>query len=154
MEQEFLALKWVIAEQFQEYILWKPFIVRTNNNPLTYIFITSILVATQHWWVELLAKLTFSTEYQKDRTMWLQMPWPESLQSWSQCILDGVTLGMTERPDTQDLAVAEADKEIHKQVQETANLARAAHPHVNYMWLTGWPPNRRTQYLDHDWVDL
>ena len=24
-KQEFLALKWVIAEQFQEYLLWKPF---------------------------------------------------------------------------------------------------------------------------------
>ena len=35
MKQEFLALKWVIVEQFHEYPLWKPFIVRTDNNPLT-----------------------------------------------------------------------------------------------------------------------
>ena len=35
MKQEFLALKWVIAEKFQEYLLWKPFIVRTDNNLLT-----------------------------------------------------------------------------------------------------------------------
>ena len=31
-KQEFLALKWAIAKQFQEYLLWKPFIVRTDNN--------------------------------------------------------------------------------------------------------------------------
>ena len=35
MKQEFLVLKCEIAEQFQEYLLWKPFIVKTDNN-LTY----------------------------------------------------------------------------------------------------------------------
>ena len=37
MKQEFLALKWVIAEQFWEYLLWKLFVIRTDNNQLTYI---------------------------------------------------------------------------------------------------------------------
>ena len=59
MEQEFLALQWAIAGQFQEYLLWKLFFVRTNNNPLTYIMTTPNLDATQHWWVESLAKFTF-----------------------------------------------------------------------------------------------
>ena len=36
-KQEFLALKWVTAEQFQEYLLWKPFTVRTDNNQLIHI---------------------------------------------------------------------------------------------------------------------
>ena len=31
MKQEFLTLKWAIAEQFQECHLWKPFIVRTEK---------------------------------------------------------------------------------------------------------------------------
>ena len=31
-------------------------------------------------------------------------------------ILDGVTMEMTERPDSHDLAVAKADKERHRQV--------------------------------------
>ena len=48
MKQEFLALKWAIAKQFQEYLLWKPFIVRTDNNPLTYIMTTPNLDATRH----------------------------------------------------------------------------------------------------------
>ena len=37
MKQEFLALKWAIAEQFQEYVLWKQFIVRTDNNLYTHL---------------------------------------------------------------------------------------------------------------------
>ena len=42
-KQEFLALKWMIADQFQAYLLWKPFIVRMDNNPLTYIIATPYL---------------------------------------------------------------------------------------------------------------
>ena len=46
-------------------------------------------------------------------------------------ILDGVTVGMTERADAHNPVVAEADEVIHKQVWETAVLARAAHACVN-----------------------
>ena len=114
-------LKGVIAEQFQEYLLWKPFIFRTDNNPLTYIMTTPNLDATQHWWVELLARFMFSIEYQKGHenvavdalclvTLKLNA---ETMKS----TLDWVTVGTTERTDTHDLAVAKADKEIHKPVQ-------------------------------------
>ena len=47
-KKTFLSLKWAIAEQFQEYLLWKLFIVRTDNILLTYIMITPNLEATQH----------------------------------------------------------------------------------------------------------
>ena len=43
---EFLALKWVISEHFKEYLLYWPFLVRTDNNPLTYIMRTPNLDAT------------------------------------------------------------------------------------------------------------
>ena len=66
-KEEFLALKWVIIQQFQEYLHWKPFVVKTDNNPLTYILTTPNLDATWHHWVELLAGFTFSIEYQKGR---------------------------------------------------------------------------------------
>ena len=46
-------------------------------------------------------------------------------------ILDRVTVGMTERADACDPAVAKADEEIYKQVWETAILARAAQAHVS-----------------------
>ena len=34
---EFLALKWAVTEHFKEYLLYQPFLVKTNNNPLTNI---------------------------------------------------------------------------------------------------------------------
>ena len=43
---EFLALKWAITEHFKEYLLYQPFLVRTDNNPLTYIMTTPNLDAT------------------------------------------------------------------------------------------------------------
>ena len=66
-KQEFLALKWAITEQFREYLLWKPFEVRTDNNPLTYIATTPNLDATGHRWVSALAAYDFSITYQKGR---------------------------------------------------------------------------------------
>ena len=53
---EFLALKWAITEHFKEYLLYQPFLVKTDNNPLTYIMTTPNLDATGHQWVSALAK--------------------------------------------------------------------------------------------------
>ena len=66
-KQEFLALKWAIAQQFQGYLHWKQFVVKTDNNPFTYILTTPNLDATQHHWVESLVGFTFTIEYQKGR---------------------------------------------------------------------------------------
>ena len=87
------------------------------------------LDATQHQWVELLERFMFSIEYQKgqenvaaDALSWVTSKLDaETMKS----ILDGVTVGMTERADIQDLVVAKADEEIHKEVQKTAILAQA-----------------------------
>ena len=45
---EFLALKWAITEHFKEYLLYQPFLVKIDNNPLTYIMTTPNLDATGH----------------------------------------------------------------------------------------------------------
>ena len=73
-------------------------------------------------------------------------------------ILDRVTVGMTER-----MAVADADEEIHKQVQKTVILARATQVcvdlHVTY-WVTTqqdsilktvieWMSGQKVQDLKH-----
>ena len=60
---EFLALKWAIMEHFKEYLLYQPFLVRNDNNPLTYIMSTPNLDATGHRWVSALAKYDFQLEY-------------------------------------------------------------------------------------------
>ena len=48
MKLEFLALKWAVMEHFKEYLLYQPFLVKTENNPLTYIMSTPNLDATGH----------------------------------------------------------------------------------------------------------
>ena len=45
---KFLALKWAVMEHFKEYLLYQSFLVRTDNNPLTYIMSTPNLDATGH----------------------------------------------------------------------------------------------------------
>ena len=49
----------------KEYLLYQPFLVRTYNNPLTYIMTTPNLDATGQQWVGALAKFNFWLEYQK-----------------------------------------------------------------------------------------
>ena len=62
---EFLALKWAVTEQFREYLYYRPFTVRTDNNPLTYILTTPNLDACGHHWVASLAQFNFKIEYLK-----------------------------------------------------------------------------------------
>ena len=45
---EFFALKWSMTEHFKEYLAYTPFVVRTNNNPLTYMLTMPNLDAIGH----------------------------------------------------------------------------------------------------------
>ena len=62
---EFLVLKWVVTEHFKENLLYQPFLVRNDNNPLTYVMTAPNLDATGHQWVGTLARFNFQLEYQK-----------------------------------------------------------------------------------------
>ena len=71
-KQEFLALKWAVTEQFHECLSpygknRNEFVVRTDNNPLTYIFSSANLDAAGQRWVARLASYNFSLEYQKGK---------------------------------------------------------------------------------------
>ena len=71
-KQEFLALKWVVTEQFHEYLSpygknRNEFVVCTDNNPLTYIFSSANLDAAGQCWVACLTSYNFSLEYQKGK---------------------------------------------------------------------------------------
>ena len=71
-KQEFLALKWAVTEQFHEYLSpygknRNEFVVRTDNNPLTYIFLSANLDAAGQRWVAHLTSYNFSLEYQKGK---------------------------------------------------------------------------------------
>ena len=64
---EFLALKCAVTEHFREYLQYssKPFLIRTDNSPLTYVMMTPNLDATGHQWVGPLANYNFKIEYLK-----------------------------------------------------------------------------------------
>ena len=58
-------LKWSVTEHFKEYLAYAPFVVRTDNNPLTYVLMMPNLDATGHQWVGMLASFQFELKYQK-----------------------------------------------------------------------------------------
>ena len=71
-KQEFLTLKWVVTEQFHEYLSpygknRNEFVVHTENNVLTYIFSSANLDAAGQCWVAHLTSYNFSLEYQKGK---------------------------------------------------------------------------------------
>ena len=71
-KQEFLALKWAVTEQFHEYLSpygknRNEFVVRMDNNPVTYIFSLANLDAASQRWVAQLASYNFALEYQKGK---------------------------------------------------------------------------------------
>ena len=131
----------MIVEQFQEFLLWKPFIVKTDNNLLTYIMTTSNLDATQYCWVESLARFIFSIEYQKGwnnaATNALSQITSKLDVETVKSILDRVTMELIGRADIHDLVVVVTDEEVHKQVWETAVQAGATHMPVN-LHVTDW----------------
>ena len=65
---EFLALKWAVTDRFREYLYGgEEFVVRTDNNPLTYILTTAALDATGQRWVAALGTYNFSLQYIKGK---------------------------------------------------------------------------------------
>ena len=71
-KQEFLALKWAVTKQFHEYLSpygknRNEFVVCTDNNLLTYIFLSANMDAAGQCWVSHLTSYNFSLEYQKGK---------------------------------------------------------------------------------------
>ena len=62
---EFLVLKWEVMEHFKEYLHYQSFLVRMDNNPLTYIMSAPNLDAMGHQCVGALVWFNFEMEYQK-----------------------------------------------------------------------------------------
>jgi hypothetical protein len=62
-KRELLALKWAVADKFHEYLYGSKFEVKTDNNPLTYIFDKAKLDAVGHRWVASLSNYNFNLTY-------------------------------------------------------------------------------------------
>ena len=52
-----------MTEQFREYLQYQPFLVKTDNNLLTYVITTPNLDAVGHRWVAVMAGYNFKIEY-------------------------------------------------------------------------------------------
>ena len=60
---EFLALKWAVVDKLKDYLYGAEFVIKTDNNPLTYLLTTAKLDATGHRWLAALSAFTFSLKY-------------------------------------------------------------------------------------------
>ena len=141
-------------EHFKEYLPYQPFLVRTDNNPLTYIMTTPILDATGHQWVGALARFNFQLEYQKgwDNTVADMLSWITTCLSqeavWS--ILDGVSLGAVHRVEGHDPAVVEGDNGLEKEVHVTTGWVLVE------MHVTDWAKTQREDPVlntELDWLE-
>ena len=124
MKLEFLALKWAVTEHFKEYLPYRPFLVKTDNNPLTYIMSTPNLDATGHRWVNALAKYDFQLEYQKGQDnatanalsrITTRLP-PEAVQA----VLDQATVGTSQQAEVENPAVIENNQCLEQEVRVAA----------------------------------
>ena len=138
---EFLALKWVVMEHFKEYLPYQPSLVKTDNNPLTYIKTTPNLYATGHWWVGALARYNFQLEYQKgcDNTVVdvLSQITTHLNPDMERPILDGVTLGVAHWAEVHDPTIIEGDQDLEQEV-----CVSAGHMLVQ-MHITDWAGAQR-----------
>ena len=122
--QAFLVLIGHYRQFIKGFAQITQFLVKNDNNPLTYIMTTPNMDATDHWWVGALAKFNFWLEYQKgwDNTVADMLSWitthlgPEALQS----VLDGATLGAIQRAEGEDPAMHEGYQEKEKEVRVAA----------------------------------
>ena len=119
---EFLALKWAVTDQFKEYLRYKPFTVRTDNNPLTYVMTTPNLDAIGHQWVAALTGYNMTIEYLKgadNKIADILSQVPQRLDP------EGVTVLLNDA-QTSDILWAEADDpwvmEEHQKIDEEVIL--------------------------------
>ena len=121
---EFLALKWSVMEHFKEYPMYLPFMVWTDNKPLTYVLIMPNLDITGHRWVGALASFQFELEYQKGTDNWAadalsQVPISHS-QETVQSLLEGAIVG---EPDRGEAKASEELLEEHEHLSQEAHVA-------------------------------
>ena len=48
-----------MTDQFKEYLQYQPFLVKTDNNPLTYVMLTPNLDTISHQWVAAMVGYNF-----------------------------------------------------------------------------------------------
>ena len=135
-ELQFLALKWSMTEHFKEYLMYTPFVVQTDNNPLTYVLTTPNLDITGHRWVGALASFQFELEYQKGADnraadTLSQVPISHTQQT-VQSLLEGVIMGASDRGE------AEANEGFLEEHEHLSWEARVQVAKLELMHIVDW----------------
>ena len=133
---EFLALKWSVTEHFKEYLACAPFVVQTNNNPLTYVLTMPNLDTTGHRWVGTLASCQFELEYQKGTNNGAadalsQVPISHSRQT-VQSLLEGAIVGASNRGEAQ------ANEGLLEEHERLSREARVQVAKLELMHIVDW----------------
>ena len=144
-----------MTEHFKEYLAYSPFVVRTDNNSLTYVLTAPNLDATGHQWVGTLASFQFELEYQKgtDNGAADALSWVPISHSWQiiQPLLEGVIIGAANRGE------AKANKELLEEHERLSREARVQVAKLEPMHIVDW---EQAQEADvalagcHKWLHL
>ena len=123
-------------EHFKEYLAYAPFLVQTDNNPLTYVLMTPNLHATGHRWVDTLASFQFELEYQKGADNGAvdalsQVPINHSCQI-IQFLLKGVIVGASDRGE------AKANEGLLEEHEHLSQEARVQVVKLELMHIVDW----------------
>ena len=115
-------------EHFKEYLTYAPFVVQTDNNPLTYVLTMPNLDTTGHCWVGALASFQFELEYQKGTDNGVadalsQVPISHSWQT-IQSLLEGVIIGAADRGEAK---ATEELLEEHERLSWEARVQAGGH---------------------------
>ena len=144
-----------MTEHFKEYLTYSPFVVQTDNNPLTYVLTTPNLDATGHRWVGALASFQFELEYQKDADNGAadalsRVPISHSQQT-VQSLLEGAITGAADRGE------AKANEELLEEYEHLSWEARVQVAKLEPMHIVDW---EQAQEADvalagcHKWLHL
>ena len=129
-------MKWSVTEHFKEYLTYMPFVVQTDNNPLTYVLMMPNLDAMGHRWVGVLASFQFELEYQKgadNRAADALSRVPISC-SWQiiKSLLEGVIIRAVDRGE------AEANEELLEEHKHLSQEARVQAAKLEPMHIVDW----------------
>ena len=131
----------MVTEHFNEYLPYQPFLVKTDNNPITYIMTTPNLDATSHQWVGALAQFNFEFEYQKgcDNTVAdvLSGVTTQLDPDMVILILNGVAMGSVHWAKVHNPTIVEGDHCLEQEVCVTAGHA------LVQMHVTDWTEVQR-----------
>ena len=133
---EFLMLKWSVTEHFKEYLAYSPFLVHTDNNPLTYVMMMPNLDAMGHRWVSALALFQFELEYQKGADNGVadalsRVPISHSRET-VQSLLEGAIVGAADR------GKAKASEELLEEHEHLNQEARVQVAKLEPMHIVDW----------------